>query len=42
MPDSPHSKVLVLGSGPECYTADIYDDRANLAPRLVQWLQPAF
>ncbi len=42
MPDSLHSKVLVLGSGPAGYTAAIYAARANLAPRLIQGLEPAF
>jgi len=40
MPDTRHSKVLILGSGPAGYTAAIYAARANLAPRLVQGLQP--
>ncbi len=40
MPDSLHSKVLVLGSGPAGYTAAIYAARANLKPRLVQGLEP--
>ncbi len=41
-PDSLHSKVLVLGSGPAGYTAAIHAARANLKPRLVQGLEPAF
>jgi thioredoxin reductase (NADPH) len=40
MPDTRHSKVLILGSGPAGYTAAIYAARANLAPRLVQGLEP--
>lgn len=35
MPNSQHSKVLILGSGPAGYTAAIYAARANLSPMLV-------
>ena len=40
MADHHHSKVLILGSGPAGYTAAIYAARANLAPMLVQGMQP--
>jgi len=40
MTDVQHSKVLILGSGPAGYTAAVYAARANLAPRLIQGIQP--
>jgi thioredoxin reductase (NADPH) len=40
MPESHHSKVLIIGSGPAGYTAAIYAARANLQPLLVAGLQP--
>jgi thioredoxin reductase (NADPH) len=40
MPESLHSKVLIIGAGPAGYTAAIYAARANLAPIQVMGLQP--
>ncbi len=40
MPQTIHSRVLILGGGPAGYTAAIYAARASLSPLLVQGLQP--
>jgi thioredoxin reductase (NADPH) len=40
MPQTHHSRVLILGAGPAGYTAAIYAARASLAPTLVAGLQP--
>jgi thioredoxin reductase (NADPH) len=39
MPQTHHTKVLILGSGPAGYTAAIYAARANLEPMLVSGLE---
>ncbi|MEO5376230.1 MAG: thioredoxin-disulfide reductase [Magnetococcus sp. DMHC-6] len=35
-----HHKIIIIGSGPAGYTAAIYTGRANLAPLLIQGMQP--
>jgi thioredoxin reductase (NADPH) len=40
MPETHHSKVLILGSGAAGCTAAIYAARANLKPIMVQGMQP--
>jgi len=40
MPDTRHTKVLIIGSGPAGYTAGVYASRAMLEPILVQGIQP--
>jgi thioredoxin reductase (NADPH) len=40
MPQTTHSRLLIVGGGPAGYTAAIYAARANLAPMLIQGLQP--
>ncbi len=40
MPQTLHSRLLILGAGPAGYTAAIYAARAGLQPRLVAGLQP--
>src|SRR5690242_19246124 len=40
MPETRHTRVLIVGAGPAGYTAAIYAARANLRPVLVAGLQP--
>ncbi|MGA9865895.1 MAG: FAD-dependent oxidoreductase, partial [Acetobacteraceae bacterium] len=40
MPQTHHSRILIIGAGPAGYTAAIYAARASLAPTLVAGLQP--
>src|SRR5579859_5178217 len=40
MPQTHHTKNLIIGAGPAGYTAAIYAARANLKPILVQGIQP--
>ncbi len=39
MPDTRHSRLLILGSGPAGYTAAVYAARANLKPVLITGLE---
>jgi len=39
MPDTKHSRLLILGSGPAGYSAAVYAARANLSPVLVTGLE---
>jgi thioredoxin reductase (NADPH) len=40
MPETHHSRILIIGAGPAGYTAAIYAARASLQPLLVAGLQP--
>ena len=40
MPDTHHSKVLIIGSGAAGCTAAVYAARANLKPIMIHGMQP--
>jgi thioredoxin reductase (NADPH) len=40
MPETRHTRLLIIGSGPAGYTAGVYASRAMLSPILVQGIQP--
>jgi len=40
MPETRHTRLLIIGSGPAGYTAAVYGARAMLDPILVQGIQP--
>ena len=40
MPDTRHTRLLIIGSGPAGYTAAVYAARAMLNPLLIQGIQP--
>jgi thioredoxin reductase (NADPH) len=40
MPETHHSRILIIGAGPAGYTAAIYAARASLQPMLVAGLEP--
>ncbi len=40
MPNKPHYRIVILGSGPAGLTSAIYASRANLEPLVVEGIQP--
>src|SRR6056297_32177 len=40
MPDTRHTRLLIIGSGPAGYTAGVYGARAMLNPILIQGIEP--